>query len=259
MASESPESALPEASALDADRVTIQPDDPRLAALAEFAAGAGHEINNPLATIIGRAQLLLPGETAADRRQSLQTIIAQALRVRDMIGDVMLFARPPQPQRSDFDAAELVRDVLRGLADWLEGRGVTCEFVATGEVPLRADQRQFGVVASELIRNAAEASAAGDVLQVDLTHHAGTVTFQVTDHGRGLTEIERQHLFDPFFSGRTAGRGLGFGLPKCWQILRQHGGELTVQTGPASAFAVSTVARAIWPRQTPAQSADKPN
>ena len=67
-------------------------------ALAEFAAGAGHEINNPLATIAGRVQILLRDETDANRRQDLATIGAQALRVRDMIGDLMLFGRPPAPR-----------------------------------------------------------------------------------------------------------------------------------------------------------------
>ena len=67
----------------------------KLEALAEFAAGAGHEINNPVATIVGRAELLLKGETNPERRQALLTIGAQALRIRDMIGDLMVFARPP--------------------------------------------------------------------------------------------------------------------------------------------------------------------
>ena len=70
----------------------------KLEALAEFAAGAGHEINNPAATIVGRVELLLKGETNPERRQALLTIGAQALRIRDMIGDLMLFARPPRPE-----------------------------------------------------------------------------------------------------------------------------------------------------------------
>lgn len=66
----------------------------KLEALGEFAAGAGHEINNPVATIAGRAQLLLASEVDSERRHALEIIGGQALRIRDMIGDVMLFARP---------------------------------------------------------------------------------------------------------------------------------------------------------------------
>ncbi|MDF1743086.1 MAG: histidine kinase dimerization/phospho-acceptor domain-containing protein, partial [Gimesia sp.] len=76
----------------------IFPSTDKLEAMAEFAAGAGHEINNPVATIVGRVQMLLKGETDPDRRQSLATIGGQAYRVRDMIGDAMLFARPPDPR-----------------------------------------------------------------------------------------------------------------------------------------------------------------
>ena len=76
----------------------VLPDAAKLEALAEFAAGAGHEINNPLATIIGRAQLLLKDERDPQRRQMLLAIGAQAYRIRDMIGDAMLFGRPPSPE-----------------------------------------------------------------------------------------------------------------------------------------------------------------
>ena len=77
---------------------SFKPDSAKLEALAEFAAGAGHEINNPATTIAGRATLLLRDETDPIRRQALKTIGGQAYRIRDMIGDLMLFARPPEPQ-----------------------------------------------------------------------------------------------------------------------------------------------------------------
>src|SRR2546425_8106692 len=99
----------------------------KLAALAEFAAGAGHEINNPVATIVGRAELLLKDETNPERRQALLTIGAQALRVRDMIGDLMLFARPPKPEPQSLDLDEVVEDVLRKLSDVFRAKSVTIE------------------------------------------------------------------------------------------------------------------------------------
>src|SRR5664279_4055523 len=70
----------------------------KLEAMAEFAAGAGHEINNPLTVIAGRAQLLLRGETDPERRHALALMNAQAMRVYEMIADMMLFARPPRPE-----------------------------------------------------------------------------------------------------------------------------------------------------------------
>ena len=93
---------------LDADRLArlarLEADFDRavesekLEALVEFAAGAGHEINNPLTVISGRAQLLLRDETDPERRHALALIVAQAMRIHEMIADLMLFARPPRPE-----------------------------------------------------------------------------------------------------------------------------------------------------------------
>ena len=98
----------------DSHKSQISTTDPllraKLEALAEFAAGAGHEINNPVATIAGRAELLLRNETQPERRQALLTIGAQALRIRDMIGDLMLFARPPKPEPQLLNLAQVVAE-----------------------------------------------------------------------------------------------------------------------------------------------------
>src|SRR6185437_5765902 len=88
----------------------------KLAALAEFAAGAGHEINNPLAVISGRAQLFMRHEQDPERRRELAVINAQARRVHEMIADLMLFARPPEPRPSNCDITELIDLVVGELA-----------------------------------------------------------------------------------------------------------------------------------------------
>ena len=84
--------------------------------MAEFAAGAGHEINNPLTVISGRAQLLLREETDPERRHALALISAQAMRVYEMIADMMLFARPPRPELQPVELVELIDELV---ADFL--------------------------------------------------------------------------------------------------------------------------------------------
>jgi signal transduction histidine kinase len=209
----------------------------KLRALAEFAAGAGHEINNPVATIAGYAQQLLADETDRDRRHALATIGAQAYRIRDMIGDVMLFARPPQPRPEPIDLTAAVGDVVSKFADEARVSGVHIQFDATGEAPVFADPVQLRVVVSSLLRNCLDAMGSGGrvTFTIHSVHESGRRWAQLTivDNGPGLSDAEREHLFDPYFSGRQAGRGLGFGLPKAWRIITLHGGWIDVEA-PAS-------------------------
>lgn len=223
----------------------IIPDASRMEALAEFAAGAGHEINNPLATIIGRAQQLLKDEPNPQRRQMLQSIGAQAYRVRDMIGDAMLFGRPPTPELQRVCLAEVATKVVSQLGEQLEQSNCQVAITIPPTVALDADPVQLAVVLSELLRNSRHAlQPSGGTIALSATETAdGFVQLEIMDHGAGFSELERTHAFDPFFSGRQAGRGLGFGLSKCWQILRQHGGRIEIESttgGP-------TTVRSFWP------------
>ena len=226
------------------DDAFIVPDEEKLEALAEFAAGAGHEINNPLATIIGRAQLLLKDETNPERRQMLMTIGAQAYRIRDMIGDTMLFGRPPRPELSEFDLRATVNTIVATQIHDLKLDRCSVRVEIAESIRLRADPVQFAVVLNELIRNSRQALQpdGGEILVSSSSADAWTV-LEICDQGRGFTEKERRHAFDPFFSGRQAGRGLGFGLPKCWRILQQHGGRIDIQSKPSG----PTTVRVSWP------------
>lgn len=226
----------------------LVPDASRLEALAEFAAGAGHEINNPLATISGRVQMLLKDEQDPDRRQALSTIGGQTLRVRDMIGDVMLFARPPAPVLTDIDLVEVLDEVLGVFSSRRDAQGCTIRLTVDDSVPVRADKTQLSVVISSLIENSLNALVEGG--EIFITARAGgqaasepSALLSVADNGPGLSDLERQHLFDPFYSGRQAGRGLGFGLSKCWRIVSNHGGRIEVDCGSSK----SVCFRVLWP------------
>ncbi len=219
----------------------------KLEALAEFAAGAGHEINNPVATIVGRAELLLKGETNPERRQALLTIGAQALRIRDMIGDLMVFARPPKPESQTLNLASVVDDVLLMLGETLRAKSLSVVRQGELSVPIHADPVQLRVVVSNLLLNSANASAAGGSIEIECSNSEADsrrwAVLVVHDRGAGLSAIEREHLFDPFFSGRQAGRGLGFGLCKCWRIVELHGGRIDCKSSAEK----GTTFRVTWP------------
>lgn len=237
-------------------------------ALAEFAAGAGHEINNPLATIAGRVQMLLRQEADGNRRQELATIGAQALRVRDMIGDLMLFARPPVPAPQRLLLNDIAQSVMDQFADTARAQSCRLELAAAGPVFATADPTQLRIVMSELIRNSLEAldrsadqtddHIDGEILvrlEAGMRDARPGAAVSVADNGPGLSEKDRKHLFDPFYSGRDAGRGLGFGLCKCWRIMSIHDGAIEVDSVPK----VATTFRLFWPDEASRPSDGTPS
>ena len=204
----------------------------KLESLAEFSAGAGHEINNPLGTITGRVQLLLMKEVDPGRRQMLEIIGGQALRVRDMIGDVMLFARPPRPVCERIELGVWLPGMLTRFVEQGKKQGTLLDVEIAEEVVLWGDATQAGVAIGALLHNSLNALGEGGkirltaepVLRANSTEMIARIA--VEDDGPGLSPAEREHLFDPFYSGRQAGRGLGFGLPKAWRIVTMHGGTI---------------------------------
>jgi signal transduction histidine kinase len=247
------EQSLPDRRALEAAKAD---------ALAEFAAGAGHEINNPLGTIAGRIQILLRDETDGNRRQDLATIGAQALRVRDMIGDLMVFGRPPVPAPQRLLLNDVAQRVIDQFAEGARSHSIHLELAAAGPVFATADPAQLRIVLSELVRNSIEAinlsgeNVLGEIvvrLERSGQETKAAAVVSISDNGPGLNEKDRAHLFDPFYSGRDAGRGLGFGLCKCWRIVDGHGGRIEVDSVPR----VATTFRVFWPDE-PARPPHEP-
>jgi signal transduction histidine kinase len=221
----------------------------KLEAMAEFAAGAGHEINNPLAIISGRAQLFLREERDPQRRRELAVLNTQANRVYEMIADMMLFARPPQPRLVAADLATLLQGMIDELAPKAAERGI--QLCLTGDrKPLfvQADPAQLQVALRAMCDNSLQAMQSEGRLELSLSRTADQqlpaqfpaerserpsqdyAKITVCDTGPGIPEDVRRHLFDPFFSGRGAGRGLGLGLSKCWRIVTNHGGKILVDS-----------------------------
>jgi signal transduction histidine kinase len=213
----------------------------KLEAMAELAAGAGHEINNPLAVIAGRAQLFLQEETDPEWRREAAVIVAQVKRAHEMIADLRLFARPPQPEPQQFDLAAVVDAILAELAPAAAERSI--DVVRTGlcgALAVELDRAQIKVAVQALVRNAMEAIGHQGRIEVGLEGDEERVMIHVSDNGPGIAPEHRQHIFEPFFSARQAGRGLGMGLSKCWRIVTNHGGRIGVEDDPGQG-AVFTV------------------
>ncbi len=214
----------------------------RLESLAEFAGGAGHELNNPLAVILGRAQILLGRTTDPEANRALRAIIAQAQRAHRILRDLMYVARPPAPRPRLAQPLEIVRASLRDLRGEAETRGLQLELQDSGSAGARAvDPDALRHLTDTLVFNALEASATGGTIRVGVRFDPDRLTLQVEDDGRGLSVEQAEHLLDPFFCGRQAGRGLGLGLPRVARFLDLAGGQLSwepVEDGSGTVFTV---------------------
>ncbi|MDO5552483.1 MAG: HAMP domain-containing sensor histidine kinase [Planctomycetia bacterium] len=213
----------------------------KLDALAEFAAGAGHEINNPLAIISGYAQLLLSRTEDADSRTWLGIILAQTRRAYDMIVDTRTFARPPKPEPTSFILADMLRDFLTRKQKEAEARKIELIRVPSSEeLPTSvffSDPAHLVTVLDSVLMNAFEAVGEGGRIAFDVSVPAadGSLLFVVEDNGPGIPDAIRDQIFSPYFSGRQSGRGLGFGLCKAWRLLEGLGGEIDLE--PVQRFA----------------------
>lgn len=251
----------------------------KLRALAEFAAGAGHEINNPLAVISGQAQYLLGGEEDAERRKSLETIVGQAQRIHQLLRNVMHFARPPAPKLQPTDLIRMVDEVATSLAESAAERNVRLRVRETEETPdndwprtavtrqtvltplcmVRIDPAQVRTALTCMIKNAIEAAPEDGWTSVRVARVDSHVEVIVEDSGPPLSAVLREHLFDPFFSGRSAGRGVGLGLPTAWSLVRQQGGDifLASESGEPTRFVLRLplMVDSDSPRSSPVEAA----
>lgn len=214
----------------------------KLEAMAEFAGGAGHEINNPLAVISGQAQYLLGHEADLFQNdvdgkisRALHTIIAQTRRVHSLLRELMLFARPAPARPTRIDLPTLLGEVVASAADLASQRQVRID-LATGvdRLPVFLDADQIKTALGCLVRNAVEAAPPEGWVRVSLEDPLveDNLAIAVEDSGPGPDPGLVPSLFDPFFSGRLAGRGRGLGLPIAWRLSRQHGGNVTLEQMP---------------------------
>ncbi len=209
-------------------------ENAKLEAMAEFAAGAGHEINNPLAIISGHAQVLLRQVTHPEWQRMLAAIVAQAQRAHEMIADARLFARPPKPVFAPVNYWDILQTVIKEYTPQAESRRIQLKLTTAAETRDHfqglADRSQILVALGAIVKNALEAVPENGTITLTLGADTQEVRISVADNGPGIDPEVRKHLFDPFFSGRQAGRGLGMGLSKAWRIVRLHNGTIDVQS-----------------------------
>jgi signal transduction histidine kinase len=207
----------------------------KLRALVELAAGAGHEINNPLAVISGQCQYLLRREDDPDRRESLRIVIRQTERVHQILMDLMQFARPAAPQRKSIDLNSLVAEVVARQHPFAQAQGVRVEWRPRQSAPMALiDEDMCRTAFAAVLRNACDAAGRNGWVRLELTATNRKWLLSIEDSGPGPSPHQVEHLFDPFYSGRTAGRGRGLGLSTAWRLLNENGGDVRFEPSAES-------------------------
>jgi HD-like signal output (HDOD) protein/signal transduction histidine kinase len=215
-----------------------------IAGLGEMAAGAAHEMNNPLAVICGRAQLLASKISDATLKQDAILIAQQGERLSQMITDLMEFARPAPPKMAPASIDQIVRQAVEDANSHAGPTAETKVIVeADPSVPnINVDARQIRSAIGEVILNAIQASKPApdakdahpaDVLvQIRYDAMDNQAIIQVSDRGRGMDEDTLRQAFAPFFSAKNAGRQRGMGLPKALRYIEAHGGTIRLDSLP---------------------------
>lgn len=203
----------------------------RLASLGEMSAGIAHEIRNPLGIISSSAQLLDRQVDDADARQLLDIIQEESARLNSLITEFLTFGRQLEPQRRPCDLATLI---LRGL-DYLRGsaeqKGVSLTFDRQCEqCEAEVDADMLQQVLLNLLLNALDATPAGGEIRVTLQPAPGRLEISVSDTGRGIAPELIDRIFNPFFTTKAEGTGLG--LANAFKIMQSHDGDLTVVSTP---------------------------
>jgi len=216
-----------------------------LASVGAMAAGAAHEINNPLAVICGRAQILAETETDDQKRRAMKIISEQAERASNIIGEIMTFARPLSIERRMTDISALARKVIETQTAELSDRQIVFELEEpqSGPVIAGVDGEQIEWTLQELVGNALRACGTGDRitlrLEPDEANHQ--LSISVTDTGNGMDHETLSRACDPFFCGRAAGRRRGLGLAKVQRIADAHQGTVHLESSPGQGVIVRLV------------------
>ena len=216
----------------------------KMATIGRLVSGVAHEVNNPLAAILGFTDLLLENpEVPGSAREDLQIILQETQRTKDIVQDLLSFARQRPVQRELVQVNSVLRQTIKLRSYDFASHGV--EVVEDFEETLAAalgDSQQLQQVFLNILNNAydavQDAGQRGNI-RIHTRRQAEMIEVAISDNGTGI--IDSQRIFDPFYTTKQAGKGTGLGLSICYGIVRAHGGEIQCwnnEEGAGSTFVV---------------------
>jgi two-component system sensor histidine kinase HydH len=206
-----------------------------------MAAGIAHEIRNPLGTLRGFAQYFAKlGEKDPHAEEYAELMVGEVDRLNRTISALLQFARPREPEMTRVDLGALLRRTARLLQDDLAARKLTFVLDPPAETLLfTADSDLLTQVLINLLQNAQAATDPGGEIRLGACAQDAEIRFWVADTGKGMAPEERSRMFDPFFTTRKTGTGLGLAMVQ--QIVEQHGGRIEVESAPEQGTTVTVI------------------
>jgi signal transduction histidine kinase len=222
----------------------------KMAAVGRLAASVAHEVNNPLQSITLHLQLIAEEGLSDDGNGQLVIVQQELDRIAGIVRRLLDFQRPKAGQRSEQKIADILEEVLALTGKQLQqsGVGVTSE-VEDGLAPVMAVGDQLKQVFLNLVLNAVEAMPGGGEMLVRASQTDGKVHITFSDSGEGITPEEMDQLFEPFFSTKHTGSGLGLAVSQ--EIVVQHGGTITAanRSGGGAIFTITLPERVNDPQR----------
>lgn len=213
----------------------------RLSAIGQLSASLAHEIRNPLASIDGAANLIESPQTSEEmRRGSLAIIHKEIQRLNRLLTNLLDFARPRQPEFQAVEPGRLIDAIINLAGHSAQQKGIAIRKDVPPSVPtFECDQEQMKQVVLNLAINAVQAMTAPGEIVLSARQNDSFVMIGVRDQGPGIDDRDLDKIFNPFFTTKEAGTGLG--LSVVYQIVTQHGGTVTAERNPDRGMTFSLV------------------
>jgi signal transduction histidine kinase len=219
------------------------PAENSLNALAEMAAGAAHELNNPLAVISGRAQLLAEAESDQEKKRILEQIYESARETSAIIEDLMSFAEPPEARAAQTDIKQMLDEAIELAKQKTNAEHLDVQIAAAeGLESVFVDSAQVVSAIANVISNAVESygDKPGPIkITADTAETGDSVKLQISDVGCGMDAETVQKATQPFFSVKPAGRKRGMGLAYAVRFIQLNKGSLNIASEPGSGTTVT--------------------
>lgn len=218
----------------------------KMVTLRRLVGDIAHELNNPLAVVIGYAELLTIKKLDEETDRRLKTIIDHSERAAKIVRDLLTFARQSKPKKYPVDINEIVRVIIDMRSHELKANNIRSVIELSSDLPLfKGDYQQLQEVFNNIIINAEQAihevKRPGEIrVSSSFDPASSFITVKISDNGPGIPQENIRRIFDPFFTTKGVGKGTGLGLSTAYGIIREHEGTIYAESvvGEGATFIV---------------------